>query len=162
MQKVISNSSAVIHLAKINKLDILREYFQTITIPERVYKECIVEGKGRPEIETIKKSDWINVKHVKDKNLVKLLSTTLDDGEAEAIALAIETGADLILLDDSDAREKARLYRLNITGIIGVLLRAKIDSKIDSLKATLTELRSSGFRIDEDLERCLLKEAGEL
>jgi predicted nucleic acid-binding protein len=161
MQKVISNSSTIIHLAKINELTLLKEYYQTITIPAKVQKECIFEGEDRKEVEIIKGADWINVEHVKDQNLVKLLRTTLDDGESEAIALAVETGADLILLDDSDAREKARLFGLNITGIIGILLRAKSDGKIVSLKEKLTALKESGFWIGVELEKVLLSEAAE-
>lgn len=90
---------------------------------------------------------------VKDKKLVKLLQSSLDDGESEAIALSLEIGADLILLDDSDAREKARLYGLTITGTIGILLRAKKDKKITSLKESLLKLRGTGFWINKSLKR---------
>lgn len=161
MQKVVSNSSPIIHLAKIRKLNLLKEYFQTITIPEIVYRECIVEGKDREEVELIKNADWIKTLQVKDQKLVKLLQSSLDDGESEAITLSLEIGADLILLDDSDAREKARLYNLEITGIIGVLLRAKLDGKIDSLKENLKRLKETGFWIDDKLEARLLLEVRE-
>jgi len=161
MQKVISNSSVLIHPAKINELSLLKEYYQTITIPAKVQKECIFEGEYRKEAALIKGADWINVEDVKDQNLAKLLRATLDDGEAEAIALAVETGADLILLDDSDAREKARLYGLRITGIVGILLRAKLDGRIVSLKEKLIMLKETGFWIGAELEAVLLGEANE-
>ncbi len=119
MQKVVSNSSPIIHLAKIGKLELLKEYFQGIIVPKAVYRECILEGNGHEEVELIKNANWIKVSQVKDQKLVRLLRSSLDDGESEAIALSLENGADLILLDDSDAREKARLYELEITGIIG-------------------------------------------
>jgi uncharacterized protein len=162
MQKVISNSSVLIHLAKINELGLLKEFYQTITIPETVWKECVVEVESRYEVAIIKDAEWINVEKVKDQNLVKLLRTTLDDGEAEAIALAVETNADLILLDDSDAREKARLYGLKITGIVGILLRAKIEGRITSLKEKLTMLKETGFWIGAELETVLLSEVNEV
>jgi predicted nucleic acid-binding protein len=145
MQKVVSNSSPIIHLAKIGKLSLLREYFNTIMVPESVFKECVAEGKDRKEVEAIKKAEWIRVAEVQDKKLVKLLQSSLDDGESEAIALSLESGADLILLDDSDAREKARIYGLTVTGTLGVLLRAKKDRKISSLKENIIKLRESGF-----------------
>jgi len=107
MQKVISNSSPLIHLSKIGYLRLLKEV------------------------------NWIEVKQTKDKNLIKLLESHLDYGESEAIALALEIDADLILLDDLDARETARIYDLQITGTIGILLRAKFEGKIVSLKDTL-------------------------
>jgi len=162
MQKVISNSSVLIHLAKINELGLLKEFYQTITIPEIVRKECIVEVESRYEVAIIKDAEWINVEKVKDQNLVKLLRTTLDDGEAEAIALAVETNADIVLLDDSDAREKARLYGLKITGIVGILLRAKLEGKITSLKEKLAMLKETGFWIGAELEAVLLSEVNEV
>lgn len=162
MQKVVSNSSPIIHLAKIRRLYLLKEYFHTIAIPEIVRRECIVEGKDRPEVELIKNADWIKALEVRDQRLVKLLRSSLDDGESEAITLALEIEADLILLDDSDAREKARLYGLKLTGIIGVLLRAKLDGKIGSLKEDLGRLRETGFWLSDKLEARLLSETGEL
>ena len=162
MQKVVSNSSPIIHLAKIGKLSLLREYFNTIMVPESVFKECVAEGKDRKEVEAIKKAEWISVAEVQDKKLVKLLQSSLDDGESEAIALSLESGADLILLDDSDAREKARIYGLTVTGTLGVLLRAKKDRKISSLKENIIKLRESGFWVSDFVEERLLEASGEL
>ena len=161
MQKVVSNSSPIIHLAKIGKLFLLREYFNTIMVPESVFKECVAEGKDRKEVEAIKKAEWIRMAEVQDKKLVKLLQSSLDDGESEAIALSLESGADLILLDDSDAREKARIYGLTVTGALGVLLRAKKDRKISSLKENIIKLRESGFWVSDFVEERLLEASGE-
>lgn len=107
MQKVVSDSSPIIHLAKIGKLGLLKDFFETVVVPEAVYRECDVEGKERKEVALIRNADWLNIVQVNDKKIVRLLQSSIDDGEAEAIALALEVGADLILLDDSDAREKA-------------------------------------------------------
>ena len=161
MPTAVSNSSPLIHLAKIGKLDLLRGYYEQIVIPEAVFRECVAEGGDRPEAAIIRNSDWIVVKSVADRNLVKSLEAGLDGGESEAIALALEEKSEIILLDDSDAREKARLYGLKITGAIGILLRAKRDSKIDSLKDSLSALRRSGFWIRNSLEDLLLREVGE-
>ncbi len=90
--------------------------------------------------------------------MVKLLLTSVDAGESEAIALALETGADLILLDDSDAREKARLYGLTITGTIGVLMRAREEGKLSSFKEVLERLKRNGFWIGNALRSRLLTE----
>jgi len=110
MQKVISNSSPLIHLFKIGYLGLLKDYFQ----------------------------------------------------KSEAIALALEINADLILLDDLDARERARIYDLQITGTVGILLRAKLEGKIVSLKDILRKLRKTGFWINNELMQELLKFAGEI
>lgn len=157
MQKVVSNSSPIIHLAKIGKLDLLKDFFETVVVPEAVYRECAAEGKERAEVELIRNAGWLKILQVNDKKLVRLLQSSIDDGESEAITLALEIGADLILLDDSDAREKARLYDLEITGTIGILLRAKKEGKLSSIKETLEKLRITGFWIDGELMSRLLK-----
>ena len=69
--------------------------------------------------------------------MLQLLRRDLDDGESEVIALAVEQRADLVLLDESDARRTADLYSLSKTGIIGLLIRAKQEGHIDSLKVEL-------------------------
>ncbi len=76
MPKVVSNSSPLIHLAKIDQLDLLKDFFSTVIIPEAVYHECVAEGKGREEVALIKAADWLNISQVNDKNLVRLLLTT--------------------------------------------------------------------------------------
>ncbi len=90
MLKVVSNSSPLIHLTKIGKLNLLKKFFKMVLIPEAVYIECIVEGKNREDANLIKNADWIKVEKIKDDNLVRLLYSELDRGESEAIVLALE------------------------------------------------------------------------
>ncbi len=158
---VVSNSSPIIHLAKIDQLNLLSDFFGELLIPPAVYEECITDGKGRPEVARIKQASWLRVVQVANQNLITLLNTEIDRGEAEAIALALETQAALILLDDADAREKARLYYLKMTGILGILLRAKKSGKIASLSEKLDALRNTGFWLNTKLTDRLLREVGE-
>lgn len=162
MQKVVSNSSILIHLAKIDRLYLLKKFYNKIIIPEAVYKECFIEGNNREDAVLIKKSKWIEVNKIKDTRLARLLYTDLDKGEAEVIVLSIEISADFTLLDDYEARQKARLYGLKITGTLGVLLKAKYKREIKSLKDEIIKLKQTGFRISEQLEYKILKEAGEI
>ena len=158
---IVSNSSPIIHLAKIDQLDLLPDFFGELIIPPAVYEECTTDGMGRPEVTRIKQASWLRVVQVANQNLVKLLNAEIDRGEAEAIALALETQASLILLDDSDAREKARLYHLKMTGLLGILLRARKSGKIVSLSKMLDALRSTGFWLSARLTDRLLREVGE-
>lgn len=158
---IISNSSPIIHLAKIDQLGLLRDFFGEIMIPEAVYEECMTQGKGRSEVARIKQASWLRVLPVTNQHLVKLLNSEIDRGEAEAIALALETQASWVLLDDADAREKARLYSLRITGTLGLLLRAKQLGKIASLSVMLDALCLTGFWLRAGLIHRLLVEAGE-
>lgn len=158
---VVSNSSPIIHLAKIDQLNLLSGFFGELLIPPAVYEECITEGKGRPEVARIKQASWLRVAPVGNQNLITLLNAEVDRGEAEAIALALETQASLILLDDADAREKARLYHLKMTGLLGILLRARKSGKIVSLSKMLDALRNTGFWLSVRLTDRLLREVGE-
>jgi predicted nucleic acid-binding protein len=162
MPNVISNSSPIIHLTKVGRLDLLHELYDVVVVPSAVYAECLSEGKDRVEIEIIKRADWLQVAPVSNHLLVRLLMTELDDGESEVIALALERKAELVLLDDADAREKARIYALNMTGTLGVLLRAKHEGKILVFRDILDQLIQTGFRIHPRLRKRFLEEAGEV
>jgi hypothetical protein len=155
MALIISDTSALIHLAAIGRLTLLRELYQRISVPPAVWKEAVDEGKGKAgtaEIESARQLGWIEVAIPSNAPLVSLLQRDLDEGESEAIALAIEHRADLILLDESDARQVAERYGLPKTGVVGVLIRAKQEGLIASLKEELEKLQSGGrFWIAKDL-----------
>jgi len=158
---VVSNSTPLIHLAKIGRLDLLRKFFGEVFIPKAVYRECVLEGKGSKDAELIEKADWIKVVEIKDETLKKSLMLELDEGESEAIVLSLEMNADLLLIDDYDGREVARALGLKVTGTIGVLLRAKFREKIPSLRVELEKLKETGFWLSEGLYKRILEEAGE-
>jgi len=165
MPIAISDSSTLINLAAIGRLSLLREFYEKIIVSRAVWDEVVVEGRGRPgalEVKEAKEAGWIEVATPQDANLVSLLQRDLDQGEAEAIALAVERKVDVILLDESEARRIAEIYDLPKTGIIGILLRAKLRGKIRSLKKELDRLRQeAGFWIAEDLYQRVLRETGE-
>ena len=161
MALVLSDASTLIHLAAIGRLTLLRELYQKITIPSAVWREVVEEGKGRvgtKEIEAARQAGWIETVSPTNAPLLRLLQRDLDDGESAVIALAIERSADLILLDETDARQVAERYGLRKTGVIGVLMRAKREGKIASLQAELDRLRSQGgFWIAERLYQRALR-----
>jgi predicted nucleic acid-binding protein len=138
----------IIHLAKIGQLYLLHEFFDKVSIPDAVYEECIIHGKEYEEVELIRKAKWLTVHSVGDQKLIRLLESELDKGESEAIVLSLERKSDLLLLDDADARQKAKIYNLKITGTLGILLRAKKENKIQSFKQVLERLVTTGFHIN--------------
>lgn len=96
-----------------------------VAIPPAVWKEVIDEGKGRSGALEVKKAyneGWIQINYPQNKSLLRLLKRNLDDGEAEAITLAIENISSILLIDETDARKIARLYNLKITGVVGIVL----------------------------------------
>jgi len=160
---VISNSSALINLVIIGRLDLLREKFGEIIVPQAVWQEVVIEGAGKPGAKEVERANWIRVEEVTNKPLVQLLEQKLDDGESEAIALALEVGADLVLLDERDARDTAESLGLDILGVIGILIWAKKKGLILSLQDELDQLRNvAKFRFNDELYRRVLAEVGEV
>ena len=159
---VVSNSSVLINLAILGRLRLLEMKFSEIVVPKAVWQEVVVDGKGKPGAKEVGESSWIKMKNIKDKLLVRSLSQQLDDGESEAIALAIENGADLVLLDERDARETAETFSLELLGTIGILIWAKKEGHIRNFKAELDRLiKIAGFWISRDLYKRALVAAGE-
>jgi len=161
MPKVVSNSSPLIHLAKLGQIDLLRRQFGEVIIPKAVWRESVEEGGIREDAKAIASASWIRTVDVSPSLLLTALSIALDEGEAEAIALAAQTGADLVLLDERDARRIADAQRLRTTGLIGVLLFAKRQGQIVSLRKHLEQLKMTGFRMSNELYRAALQFAGE-
>jgi hypothetical protein len=162
--KIVSNASVLIGLSSIGKLSLLRERFPSgILIPEAVRREVVDEGEGRPGTREISEAKWIGVQKVGDRRIVDLLRTELDEGEAEAIALAHEEGAKIILLDERDARRAAKRMNLRVLGTVGVLIWARKVGKLMKLKEQLDALREPGkFRISQAIYERALHEVGEL
>jgi len=165
MPVVISNSSTLMHLSAIGRLALLKEFYGKIIIPPAVWKEVVEEGMGRigvTEAKQARQDGWIDVVSPTDKPLIRLLKHDLDEGEAEVIALAIEQKADVVFLDESNARKIAEVYDLVKTGVIGLLIRAKKEGRIESLKKELNTLRDkAGFWIEEKLYQQVLRSVGE-
>lgn len=162
---VISNTSPLLNLAIINRLHLIREQFTEITIPSVVLKELRIDENipGSPQLREGYEADWIKVKAVENQAFVQLLKRELDEGEAEAIALGIELKADLVLLDERDGRKIARSLGLNITGVLGIILRGWQQGNISSVKTIINQLRSDAhFHIASHLEEQILRETGEL
>ncbi|HIH72677.1 MAG: hypothetical protein XD43_1226 [Thermococcales archaeon 44_46] len=156
------DSTPLTHLAKIGRLELLREFFGEIIIPEAVYRECVLEGGESEDARAIKNAGWIKVEKISDERLKRTLMLELDEGESEAIVLALEKNAELILIDDYDGREVARALGLRVVGTIGILLRAKFRGEIESLKDELEKLKATGFWLSEELYERILREAGEV
>jgi hypothetical protein len=152
-------------LAALGRVRLLREYYGEVLIPPAVWKEVVEEGQGCAgvrEVEEAAQSGWLNVLAPTNAALLRLLKRDLEDGEAEAIALAVEGKGDLILVDETDARRVAAVYKLPKTGVVGIILRARLDGKLASLRHELDRLRQdAGFWIAEDLYRRALETVGE-
>ncbi len=112
---VVSNSSPLIRLSQIGRLSLLREFFGELLIPPAVYREVVVEGRGRPGSREVREASWIKVVGIKDERLKRILQFMLDEGRAEVMVLALEINASLLLIDDREACLQAKRLRLGVT-----------------------------------------------
>jgi len=99
--RIVSNASPLINLARIGKLNLLHKLYGELLIPEAVWHEVVTEGIGQPGAEEIEGATWIERRVVKNNELVQALLQELDAGEAESIALALEVGADWLLMTNT-------------------------------------------------------------
>jgi predicted nucleic acid-binding protein len=162
--EIVCDSSVLISLSSIGKLNLLRDIFkkEQIIIPRAVWKEVVEEGGKKKGAQQVKSSKWIHVEDVEDVPLVKLLNTHLDKGESEAIVLALKYHDSLLIIDEKEARDVAQSLNLKFIGTIGVLLKAKQKGYIQSLKTELSLLENKGkFWIAVTLYDKVLKEAKE-
>ena len=159
---VISDTSPLLNLAIIGHLELLRALYGEIVIPQSVYHELVLSGTGMPGSEDIQTATWIVVKPVKNRSLVTSLRLQLDEGEAEAIALATELSADLLLLDERKARVVAAQFGLKFTGLLGFLVEAKHKQRLVAIKPVLDALlHQASFWVSTALYKHILEEVGE-
>lgn len=155
---VISDTSAISNLYQIGILDILHQLFGDITITPAVKRELYAIPEQGNKLDEI---DWIIVKYPSDQKLISELLEILDLGEAESIALAIESNAKYLIIDEFKGREVANSYNLKIIGILGVLITAKKEGFIDLVGPKVVQLRSIGFRLNLTLVNKVLEKLGE-
>ena len=94
----------------------------------------------KPGAKILKEAEWITVIEPSNKALVNMLLDFLDEGEANAIALAREINADLVLLDEKEARRIARRLGLKILGTLGILILAKRKGHLKLVKPLIENL----------------------
>ncbi len=159
---MVSDTSPIINLATIGQLDLLRQLYGVIAIPESVYQEIAVTGSGEAGSKEVQALDWIETKKVTNRLQVMALQIELDKGEAEAISLALELKAGLLLLDERRGRMVASRMGLKLVGLLGCLIEAKHKGLISSIKPILDKLiLEAGFWVTENLYARVLQTAGE-
>ncbi len=143
-EAVVSDSTCLIGLERVGKLDILPALFAPVIIPPEVEREF--GGKFA----------WLQIENLKNNLLATALQMVVDAGEAEAIALASERNC-LLISDDKQARAAAKRLGVTVIGTVGVLVRAKPNGIITELKPILDNLESNNFFISRALREEALK-----
>jgi len=145
---VVSDSTCLIGLERVGKLEILPALFDSVMIPPEVDREFGI------------KFEWLKVKNLRNNFLVVALQMVVDAGEAEAIALASEKNC-LLISDDKQARAAAKRLGVSVIGTAGILIRAKQNGVISEIKPILDNLELNDFFISRALREEVLKIVGE-
>jgi uncharacterized protein len=158
--KVIVNTSPLLYLHQVGHLQLLQQLYGTIIVPPAVLQELEVgklQGVDVPEINSI---EWIQTRPVACATLIPAV-IDLGQGEAEVLALGLETTNSLLIFDDQLARRIADLYKLKYTGTLGILVKARQAGYLASVAPVIVRLQSQGMWLTDKIINDVLKLAGE-
>jgi predicted nucleic acid-binding protein len=162
MQKIIvSDTSCIGYLIQINLLHLLQTLYGEIIIPAAVNDEILQLENKEHTLSEFKNADWIKIYSTHNLSNVSKYENILDRGELEAISIAIELEADLLIIDEKLGRIVAKTIGFDITGLVGILITAKNKNLILSVKKALDELILLGCRISNTLYNIALKSCNE-
>ena len=157
---VVSDTTPLISLLKIERLDLLEKLFGNVLIPQAVYEELTVDERFKLEAEQLKQKEFITVRAVKNLDSVSILkrATGLDQGESEAIVLTDEVKAELLLMDEAKGRAVSNEMGFRIMGTIGVLMAAYEEHELTSeeVKEYVSGLQRAGRHIGQRHYQMLL------
>src|SRR5687768_2567637 len=123
---IVSDTTPLIGLASIGRLELLKVLFGDVYIPQAVFNETVTSGREESRArQEVSSADWIHIVEVKDRLAVDVLLDEMDLGEVETIILASELNADWVLMDEKKGRRKLTQLNIPKIGTLGVLLKAK-------------------------------------
>jgi predicted nucleic acid-binding protein len=149
---VVADSSPLIALCRVGRLELLHALFGQLVLPEAVWQEVTASHPEKTGASSIAAASWVEHRCVQDVQLVNLLRQDLGAGESEAIVLAREVKADLLLMDERRGRNAAKRLGLTCTGLVGVLLEARRRGILSDPVRVGQEIRDvAGFWISDEL-----------
>ena len=151
---VVSNATPIISLACIDRMDILKYFFDKVYIPQAVYDEIkSKQAFGYREID----NNFFEIKKIKDEFAQNILLNDLDLGEAQTIVLAKEMNADIVLIDETIGYNIAKSQQLNVKRTLSFLIASKKKGYIDEVKPLLDDMIEKGRWISHKVYKDVLK-----
>ena len=157
---IVSDSGPILSFARAHHLVLLREVTEELIIPAAVYEEIVGRGVGKPGAAAVQSGAWFKRETVRNRSRVDRLPQHLHLGEREALVLAVERDAAL-LVDEVQARKAARRLGIPHFGSLFVLKEAKNRGVVPAVKPILDALLSTGTYISDRLYRSFLDSLGE-
>ena len=158
---IISNATPLIAFAKISQLALLQKIVNNLVIPKAVADEISTYPQGQPGFIDLQQESWIGVQSITSEQQVSWLLPKVDRGEAEVIALALERQAQLVLIDELTARKVAESLNLNVSGSVGILIRAKQVGEIVAVKPLLDAMSQQKIYFSQRFIDAVLRQVGE-
>jgi hypothetical protein len=160
MTDAICNTSPLLYLYRVGSLDWLPRLFTEIWVPNAVVIELRDGQRKGYDVPETNNYNWL---HIVDPTVVPSEWLTLDLGlgEISVIALALENKGRIVLLDDAMVRQIAQAAGLEVWGTLRIILEAKSNGMIESIKPVLKLLIAAGMWISDDLQHRVLKLANE-
>ena len=167
MPCVVADTSPLFYLATLGRLSLLRDRYGQVIAPERVWMEALASHEAnlaiRPLLESGLAAGWLVVEKTAshmappDSALAEL-----DQGERDALMLALALRADLVLIDEMEGRAVAEGLGLKITGTIGILVQAKRRGLLPAVGPELERLlRETSFYLSRRMQQIAYRMAGE-
>jgi predicted nucleic acid-binding protein len=152
---VVSDTSPPNYLIRLGHVDVLRQLYTEVVIPTAVHRELLHDRAPLPvHAWAASLPPWVRVQPV--RHLDPTLDPLLGVGEREAISLAVDRGASILLIDDGPGRHAARIRHLEIAGTLGVLVKAAREGLL-SFPEELRRLKQIQFRCTPEVEREMLR-----
>lgn len=162
MRKVVVNTTPLIALSHVGQLDILKKLYGEIIIPEAVYRKLSVKTESVCKKMVDISLDWIHVDNIENQMAKSMYKTQLHDGEVEVMILSKEIVADVVIIDDANAKKHAKYLGLPVTGTLGALIKAKREGYVEELKPILKQMVEDGIYISQSVMELCLKQVGEI
>ena len=151
---VVSDTTSITSLLQVGQCELLARLYGEVLIPQAVHRELLPTHPVLP--------DFLRVEPARNRADVQRLQSELDLGEAEAIVLAREMAADLLLMDEADGRRVALREGVSIIGLLGVLVQAKRSALIGSVRELTAKLEDiADFRVAAEVKEIIFRNAGE-
>jgi predicted nucleic acid-binding protein len=165
MSKIITNSTPIIGLSIIGKIDLLSDMFDEVFVPEAVYKEIVfsdsVNDHGKTELKNAIDNGEILLRKIENSHLIHKLYGKLHEGELEVIVGAKELNIEIVAIDEKAARSLAKTFQLRPIGTVGILIIAKGRGLIREVRPLLDKLLEYNFYMTKTLYHHALKLANE-
>ena len=160
MPEIICNTSPLQYLHQVGRLDLLPRLFSEVVVPTAVSAELAQGRRLGVDVPQLEVLPWVEMREPRSEVVLSLI-TDLGAGETATLALALERGDAVVILDDALARRHAQRLGVRFTGTLGLLLDAKRAGLIDAVTPVLDELQSLRFRLSAGTKEVIMQLAGE-